>query len=86
MPRPELPDVLTRLIRALKLKGIFYASFKRGAHERREDDRYFNDMTPEMVGDILGQFDQLVITDLWLSNDVTGRNVSWVNVLAKRVE
>lgn len=43
VPRPELAAVLSRIHRALKPGGIFYASFKAGSAEGRDGfQRYYN--------------------------------------------
>jgi cyclopropane fatty-acyl-phospholipid synthase-like methyltransferase len=43
IPRAELPDILARIHTALKAGGLFYASFKAGEAEGRDEfDRYYN--------------------------------------------
>jgi SAM-dependent methyltransferase len=43
VPRPALPGILTRVQRALRPGGAFYASFKAGEAEGRDRfDRYYN--------------------------------------------
>ena len=42
-PREELPGILSRIHRALKAGGLFYASFKSGDHDGRDSlGRYYN--------------------------------------------
>jgi SAM-dependent methyltransferase len=42
-PRDELPGILSRIHRALKTGGLFYASFKSGDHDGRDSlGRYYN--------------------------------------------
>jgi SAM-dependent methyltransferase len=42
-PRDELPGILSRIHRALKPEGLFYASFKSGDHDGRDSlGRYYN--------------------------------------------
>jgi len=40
----ELPDVMTKLAKALKPGGVWYLSFKHGRGEREKDGRRFTDM------------------------------------------
>lgn len=41
--RPELPDILARIHRALRPGGVFYASYKSGGEEGRDSfGRYYN--------------------------------------------
>jgi SAM-dependent methyltransferase len=43
VPRAELPDILCRIHAALKAGGVFYASFKAGEADGRDEfDRYYN--------------------------------------------
>jgi SAM-dependent methyltransferase len=42
-PRDELPEILSRIHRALKPSGVFYASFKAGDHDGRDSlGRYYS--------------------------------------------
>jgi SAM-dependent methyltransferase len=50
VPRDELASILTRIWRALKPGGAFYASFKTGDAEGRDTlNRYYNYPTPEWL-------------------------------------
>lgn len=50
VPRPELPQVLARIWRALKPGGHFYASFKAGETDGRDAlNRYYNYPSPEWL-------------------------------------
>ena len=50
VPRDELAGILGRIRRALKPSGVFYASFKVGASDGRDDlGRYYNYASPEWL-------------------------------------
>ena len=50
MPRDELAGILQRIRRALKPEGIFYASFKVGEGDGRDNlGRYYNYPSPEWL-------------------------------------
>jgi SAM-dependent methyltransferase len=50
VPRDELAGILGRIRRALKPDGVFYASFKIGEGDGRDDlGRYYNYPTPEWL-------------------------------------
>ena len=50
VPRPELAQILTRVWRALKPAGYFYASFKAGETDGRDTlDRYYNYPSPDWL-------------------------------------
>jgi predicted TPR repeat methyltransferase len=50
VPRNELAGILSRIHRALKPEGVFYASYKMGDHEGRDSlGRYYNYASPEWL-------------------------------------
>jgi SAM-dependent methyltransferase len=50
VPRDELADILGRVRRALKPEGVFYASFKVGEGDGRDNlGRYYNYPSPEWL-------------------------------------
>ena len=81
----ELPDVFTKIHRALKNSGIFYMSFKLGDSDVIREDRCFTDMNNE-------RFDALNVhaigyeeIERWQTLDVRpDRNVEWFNVILKK--
>ena len=84
----ELPDVMQRILKALKKDGIFYASFKYGNFQGERNGRFFTDMTEERLTAILKETgeEQFQILELWLSNDVRpGReDEKWINVIVQK--
>ena len=87
VPEAELPDVIARLIRALKPSGVLYMSFKRGAGERvTEDGRFFTDMTDSRLRRVLQAFPSLKLEEIWIT---TGEGQfkghgEWLNVLVSK--
>ena len=85
LPAAELPDALSRIWRALRPGGVFYASFKRGDGERLADGRHFTDLTGPRLTTLLvdAAFQPIAV---WLSED--GRTdhagETWVSGLARR--
>jgi SAM-dependent methyltransferase len=50
VPRDELAGIFTRIHRALKLSGVFYASFKIGEGDGRDNlGRYYNYPSPQWL-------------------------------------
>ncbi|MET0675400.1 MAG: class I SAM-dependent methyltransferase [Bradyrhizobium sp.] len=50
VPREQLADVLSRIWRALKPGGVFFASYKSGDNEGRDAlDRYYNYPSPDWL-------------------------------------
>lgn len=86
LPYDELRDVLIRMARALKEKGIVYTSFKYGIFEGERNGRYFTDMTEEKMDRLLRETSVFHIEDLWISRDVrSGRgNEKWLNIILRK--
>jgi SAM-dependent methyltransferase len=50
VPREQLDGILSRIHRALKPDGVFYASYKMGDHDGRDSlGRYYNYASPEWL-------------------------------------
>lgn len=81
----DLPDVMNRLHRVLKPKGILYASFKLGTGERESNGRYYHDLTEANCRSLLRSLD-FDIVDLFISTDVreNRKDVKWINVIARK--
>jgi len=86
VPRPELAAVLSRIHKALKPGGTFYASFKAGSAEGRDGlQRYYNYPSRDWL---TAQYAPLA----WMSVDVAentgrgydGEETDWLHVTAMR--
>ena len=88
VPKAEIKDVMTKLIRALKENGIFYASFKYGEGEEIRGERLFNFYDESSLKALLDEFKQLEVIEIWVTPDVRpGReNEKWINFLCKKVK
>lgn len=81
----ELPELIERLLCALRPDGIFYLSFKYGDFEGERDDRYFTDMTEEKFRGILNRTKGCKLVEEWQSTDVRrGRDVDWYNAILRK--
>jgi len=82
----QMHDVLVRITKALKDKGIAYMSFKWGNGETVDDKgRYFNNYTDESLATLLADVNGLSVIDIW-SHTMTLRNIEqkWVNALVRK--
>jgi len=85
VPRPELPNVLRRLVRALKPGGVLFASFKLGTEERQANGRYFNDLTAQTLAPLIAAAGLERIDERITSDGRPGReHEQWVSALARR--
>ena len=85
VPRAELPTALTRIARWARGGGWLSASFKNGDRERHDEGRYFNDLTPDLARTMLSGIDEWKLVETWNDQDSRGRDLSWTNILAKRL-
>ena len=85
VPSKELPDILTRMKRAVKPGGILYISFKYGTFEGIRNGRYFTDQTEESLHAILDRVGGLEIIRTGITGDARpGReDEKWLNVLLR---
>ncbi len=81
VPSPELPDVLSKVRRALKDWGLFYCCFKKGWGGRTDGERYYTDMLPNALSDLLGEAGFLPIR-VWEKQGADG--TVWVNAVSRK--
>jgi len=84
--KSEIPLVFSKFIKALKVSGVWYMSFKVGESEREKDGRLFNDYNEESLRDILDSYDALSVCEIWLTEDRReDRDDKWINAIVKKV-
>lgn len=86
LPRPELADVLNRMIRALRRDGYIYTSFKYGDFEGYRNERYFTDFTESSFADFINDIPGGEITEEWVSSDARPEKSAekWLNLIIRR--
>lgn len=86
IPKSSMDEVLHRLIRALKVGGVLYASFKYGDGETIERERFFNNYTEESFGQLLNKHPSLHVLKVWKTEDVREdrRGKYWLNILVRK--
>lgn len=86
VPSADLPAVLHRAATALKPTGTLYCSFKYGTGELERNGRFFNDMTEEKFGSLLGFVPSLRLFETWVTDDVRPERAGelWLNCLLRR--
>ena len=85
VPSKDLPDIFTRMKKAVKKGGILYVSFKYGTFEGIRNGRYFTDLTEESLHAILDRVGGLDIIRTGITGDARpGReDEKWLNVLLR---
>lgn len=86
--RENLPDILKKMIKALKENGIIYTCFKKGNKTIIKDNKYYNYLTKEILEDILKEIDtNAEIIDYYENNTCANINrpqTIWGNYLIKK--
>lgn len=85
VPKKNIHEIMIKFTQALKDNGIWYMSFKHGDHERKKDNRLFNDYTDESLKDLLSLYKELYIKEMWITEDKRpDRDDKWINVIVKK--
>lgn len=87
--KSDMHKILEKAMKALKVGGVLYASWKYGKSERTLDDgRTFANYTEARVCDMVALVSGASLEDVWTSQDVRldriGQGHLWVNVLVKK--
>lgn len=84
--KKELPDILRKFHRALKLEGILYASFKFGEAEEERLERFFSDYHLEEVERVFLQDGLFELVESFETADVRAdyKDKPWVNILVRK--
>ncbi len=87
--RENLPDVLRKMIKAVKDDGVIYASFKLGDQEIVQDGKYYNYITKEILEDMLNQIEpKSEVIDYYETGafkNVVRPEAAWCNFLIKKI-
>ena len=88
VPRVGLPDVLARILRALKPGGLHFASYKGGGVEGRDSiGRYFNYLSRDDMLDAYhrsGRWD-VVRVEEYTGGGFEGQQGPWISIIARRL-
>jgi SAM-dependent methyltransferase len=87
VPRGQLPEVLSRVTRALKAGGIFYMSFQVGEDDRKEPDgRLFTNFTQQSLRHLLDESGQLAVIEMWEVelDGAGGQRKRWLHALSRK--
>lgn len=86
LPFAELEEVLGKMARALRRRGIVYISFKYGTEEGGRSGRYFTDMTEAKMAGLLERIPVYDVEEMWVTFDVRpGRgDERWLNMILRK--
>lgn len=86
VPKQELDAIFERLINALKPKGVWYLSFKKGSGELVSDDgRLFNYMDRDEFVSLISRHPMLSIEKYWENADTRPeKSELWINAVLRK--
>lgn len=85
--RHRLPEVMQKLINALKIDGICYLSFKYGENDRADQGREFTDLNEQQAQQLLKSFNNILLLQQWITIDNRpDHDESWLNIIIRKVE
>lgn len=86
LPKDQIEKVFGLIYEALKIGGIFYASFKYGEFSGERNGRIFTDFTEETMAKLLEKFPQFSVREQWLTQDVRPEkgDTKWLNIILQK--
>lgn len=85
--RKRLPEVMQKLINALKKDGVCYLSFKYGEYDRSVQGRSFTDLNERQAQQLLKSFDNILLLQQWITIDNRpDRDEYWLNIIIQRTD
>lgn len=84
--REKLPEILCRINKALKPKGILYMSFKYGKCSEERNGRFFTDMTEDDIPFLCNDNSSFEVLEHYISSDVRQERINehWLNIIAQK--
>jgi len=87
-PKKDLPYVLEKMAKSLKINGYMYISFKYGEFEGERNGRYFSDFTERSFGEYLKNLKMINLFEHWITEDVRKDRggEKWLNLILKKLD
>ncbi len=79
---------LRKVVHALKVKGVFYGSWKYGEGYHFDKGKYFADYTEKEMRRLIKSLQNVELLKLWVTNDVREdmKDIRWLNVLVRKMD
>ena len=79
-------DVIINLVKALKIDGTLYASYKYGDGTHTKGDRFFNNYDEITFKKVIDEIGELEISTYWITKDLRSdrQDEKWLNVILKK--
>ncbi len=85
IPEKELPQVMNKLINALKVGGSCYVSFKYGTEQRKKGNRLFTDLNQKRLDQLISKLVSIEVESTWVTVDNRNdREEKWLNAILRK--
>ncbi len=86
IPKAELPQIFSRVAKALEENGIFFLSMRLGDSDGFRGERYFNAFSERELCALLEEDHLFQVEKEWVSRDIRENHpdTRWINVLARK--
>lgn len=83
----KIDSILKKVIGSMKTDGILYMSFKYGDFAGIQNDRYFKHYKTRTLKEVLNQFDNLEVIDIWKTEEIREdrEEEEWINTLVRKI-
>lgn len=86
VPKSEMNEILSKIIRALKKAGILYMSFHYGDEEIESDGRHYTNYRTKTLKELITSYKELELIEIKKSQDVLPeKDRLWIYALARKV-
>ena len=84
--KKNLPEILRKMVVAVKAGGVIYVSFKYGDFEGEKNGRYFTYLTEESFKELLKDIPEIHIEKSWITGDVRAERgeEQWLNIIMQK--
>ena len=87
VPRNDMEEILSKVIRSLKKDGLLYMSFHYGDGEAEKDGRCFTNYRVSTLKELIAKFKELELIEIRKVHDVLPeRDTLWLYALVRKVE
>lgn len=87
VPRNEMEEILSKVIRSLKKDGVLYMSFHYGDGEEEQDGRCFTNYRRSSLKELIMKFKELELIEVSKVQDVQPeRDTQWIYALVRKIE
>lgn len=87
VPGSEIEDILTKVVKSLKINGILYMSFRYGDFEGEQDGRYYKYYRTRTLKELISRFQNLETIEIQKCEDIRpDSDLTWIYAIVRKIE